>query len=319
MKKIIAVIALAACACAAWAQKAPLPGSLVVGVLKGPTGVGLIKLVDSRAALPDGASVTYQIVPSVDIMLSKLTTGEVDIAALPTNTAAKLYNGGVGYSLAAVIGNGMLSYISSDPSVSSVASLKGREIAASGQGAVPEYVFRLILQKGGLDPDKDLRLDFSRPYPEAVASLVAGKIQDAVLPEPFATMALMGNPKLRVPFDIQALYAAAGGSSTYPISVLVVKKELAAKDPARVKAFLDAVKTSIAWTKANPAEAGAVVERLEFGMKAKVAEASIPKTNYVFSGAKEARKDVEALFKVFLKENPQSIGGKLPDDAFYAF
>jgi NitT/TauT family transport system substrate-binding protein len=320
MKKFFLSLSVLLCAVGAWAQQSS-GGSdaLVIGVLKGPTGVGLVKLVDESAKLPDGTPVVYRIVPSVDIMLSKLTTGEVDIAALPTNTAAKLYNGGMGYCLAAVIGNGMLSYISSDTSVTSVMGLKGREIAISGQGAVPEYVFRLILRKAKLNPDSDVRLNFSLPYPEAVASLVAGKIQDAVLPEPFATMALIGNPKLRVPFDIQALYGAAGGSATYPLSVLVVKKDLFAKRPELVKAFLESAKASIAWTLANPAQAGAIVERLEFGMKAKVAEASIPKTNYVFLTAKEAKKDIESLFAVLLAENPVSIGGKLPDAAFYGF
>jgi len=319
MKKLIAIAAVVSIACSAWAQQSTAPDGLVIGVLKGPTGVGLVKLVDENPKLPDGTAVSYRVVPSVDIMLSKLTTGEVDIAALPPNTAAKLYNGGIGYSLAAVIGDGMLSFISADAALSAVSGLKGREIAVSGQGAVPEYVFRLILRKAGLDPDADLRLNFSLPYPESVASLIAGKIQNAVLPEPFATMALAGNPKLRVPFDIQALYAEAGGSAAYPISVLVVKKDLAAKRPDRVKAFLSMARDSIAWTKANPVEAGKLVEKLEFGMKAKVAEASIPKANYVFVSAKDAKKDIEALFSVLLKENPASIGGKLPDPAFYAF
>src|SRR5512133_3018017 len=309
MKKLLIPLFLLVFALSAWAQRSsePAQATLVIGVLKGPTGVGLVKLVDESVALPDGSTISYQVVPSVDIMLSKLTTGEVDIAALPTNTAAKLYNGGIGYCLAAVIGNGMLSYITSDPALSSVSGLKGREIAVSGQGAVPEYVFRLILRKAKLDPDKDLKLNFSLPYPEAVASLVAGRIQDALLPEPFATMALAGNPKLRVPFDIQALYGASGGTASYPLSVLVVKKDLVAKRPELVKAFLESAKASIAWTKANPAQAAAIVERLEFGMKAKVAEASIPKTNYVFQSAKEAKKDIESLFGVLLAENPVSI------------
>lgn len=319
MKKPILIASLVVLAFAAQAQSAAPSDALVIGVLKGPTGVGLAKLVDEKPALPDGTAVSYLVVPSVDIMLSKLTTGEVDIAALPPNTAAKLYNGGVGYSLAAVIGDGMLSFITADPALTSVAGLKGREIAVSGQGAVPEYVFRLILKKNGLDPDADLKLNFSLPYPEAVASLVSGRIQNAVLPEPFATMALAGNPKLRQPFDIQALYASSGGSATYPISVLVVKNGLAAKRPDRVKAFLAMARISIAWTKANPAEAGKLVEKLEFGMKAKVAEASIPKANYVFVSAKAAQKDVEALFNLLIKENPASLGGKLPDPAFYAF
>jgi NitT/TauT family transport system substrate-binding protein len=296
-----------------------LPDKLVIGVLKGPTGIGLIRLIESSDSLKNGVRISYEIAPSVDIMLAKISSGEVDVAALPSNTAAKLYNGGVPYVLGAVIGNGMLSYISSDPGIRGPADLKGKAIAVSGQGAVPEYVFRLILEQAGIDPEKDLRLDFSLAYPEAVASLIAGKISDAVLPEPFATMALAGNTGLKVPFDIQGLYAQAGGSPSYPISVLVVKKDTAAKYPAEVSALLDLAKDSIEWVKANPEKAGLSVEKLEFGMKAKIAALSIPKANYVFSTAKRSRKELEALFTLLLSRNKASLGGKLPDDAFYAF
>lgn len=301
------------------AQDAKSSSPLVVGLLKGPTGVGLARLADSQGAPAPDPAASYRIVPSVDIMLSKITTGEVDIAALPANTAAKLYNGGLGYALLAVIGNGMLSYVTADPGLTEVRALAGRKIFVSGQGSVPEYVFRMILSKNGLDPDASLSLDFTLAYPEAVAALVAGKIRDAVLPEPFATMALSGNPALRVPFDIQALYAASGGTADYPISVLVVKKETAAKRPDAVKVFLAAARESIAWTVANPADAGKIVERLEFGMKATVAEASIPKANYVFKTARDSKAEIETLFGILLRQNPASIGGKLPDAGFYAF
>ena len=98
------------------------------------------------------------------------------------------------------------------------------------------------------------------------------------------------------------------------------KKEApAAKRPEAVKAFLTAAKGSIAWTLANPADAGKVIERLEFGMKATVAEASIPKANYVFKTARESKAEIETLFGILLRQNPASIGGKLPDAGFYAF
>lgn len=292
---------------------------IVIGLLKGPTGIGLERLFQAPPVLASGRKVKVILVPSVDLMLAKLTTGEVDIAALPTNTAAKIYNGGMPYLLAAVIGDGMMSFISSDPEISSPADLRGKKIHGSGQGSVPEYVLRAILKKAELDPDKDLQLSWSLPYPEAAASLIAGKIENAYLPEPFATMALEGKPSLRSPFDVQTLWAEAGGTASYPLSVLVVGRGLAESEPSSVAHILDRAKASIEWVRANVADAAALAERLGFGIRAGVAQKSIPRSNYVFRTARASRAGIETLFAQLLAGNPASLGGRLPDDAFYAF
>jgi len=211
----------------------------------------------------------------------------------------------------------MLSILSADPTVRTVADLKGKEVHVAGQGATPDYVFRKILLSAGLDPEKDLSLRYSMAYPEMAQALIAGRVPIAVLPEPFATMALKGKPALAVPFDIQAEWSRAGGSATYPMTVLVVDAAFAAEKPAALKAILAAYKASVEWTVANPKEAGALVEKLDLGLKAPIAEAAIPRSAYVFVPAAAARADLEALYAVFLSFAPASIGGKLPDERFY--
>jgi NitT/TauT family transport system substrate-binding protein len=292
---------------------------IVVGLLKGPTGIGLELLVENPPPLPGGKKFECVILPSVDLMISKIGRGELAFACLPTNTAALLYKAGTGYALAAVIGNGMLSFLTNDASIYSAIDLRGKRIQVSGQGAVPEYVFRSIIASKGMDPLKDVELLFGMPYPEAAAALIAGKIDSALLPEPFATMALSGKASIRSPFDVQAEYALTGGAADYPISVLSVNLAFAKSDPASAKAVLAAAKASIAWVREHPAEAGALEEKLGFGLPAKTAASSIPRSNYVFKTAREARPEVESLFRRFLEHSKEFSGGNLPDDGFYAF
>ncbi|MCK7479697.1 MAG: ABC transporter substrate-binding protein [Candidatus Moduliflexus flocculans] len=128
-------------------------------------------------------------------------SGELDAAVLPVNLAAKLYASGSLYRLAAVVGMGMVSVVTTDPEVRTFEDLKGREAHVAGQGATPEYLIRTIAAARGLDPDRDLVLAFRLPYPEIAASLVAGRISLAVLPEPFATQAPGASPSARVPFS----------------------------------------------------------------------------------------------------------------------
>jgi NitT/TauT family transport system substrate-binding protein len=294
------------------------PKPIVVGALKGPSGIGMVKLFEAPPTPPDGSAVRMIAVASADLMTAKLISGEYDAGVLPINVAAKLYASGIPLELAAIVGEGMVSFLSADPSLSALADLKGKRVNVAGQGATPDYLLRSLLKGSGIDPDKDLALDYSLPYPEAAVALASGKIAFAILPEPFATMAKMRNPKLRSGIDLGALWTAQTGQPNYPMTAFVVSSKLAAERPGAIKAISEAYSASIAWVIANPTEAGALVEKLELGLKAGIAAKAIPLSAYVFTDARAARPAVEALLRVFLESAPASVGGRLPDDGFYA-
>jgi NitT/TauT family transport system substrate-binding protein len=288
-----------------------------LGTLKGPSGIGMIYLFEAPPALPGGKRLESVAVASADLMVPKLVSGEYDMAVLPINMAAKLRASGLPIQLAAVVGEGMVSFVTSDASVSSLADLRGKEVYVAGQGATPDYLMQKLLKSAGLDPAKDLRLSYSMPYPEMAAALASGKIAYAVLPEPFATVALKANPRLLTPLDLGSLWTKATGQASYPMTALVVSGRAAA-DPAAVRAVLAAVRSSIEKVKADPVAAGALVEKHDFGLKAGIAALAIPRSAYVYREAPAARPSVEALLSVFLGLAPASVGGKLPDDGFYA-
>jgi len=309
---------------AAPAAKTLSPVTLRVGALKGPTGIGMIRLFESTPALPDAATLTVEAIASADAMAARLLSGELDAAVLPVNMAAKLYNAGLPYRLLAVVGNGMVKVVTIDPSVASIADLRGRDVYVAGQGATPEFLLRTVLPKAGIDPAKDLQMIFSMPYPEIAASIVAAgsdvaaKVVLAVLPEPFATLALKGNPVARVPFSLSALWTSATGQSEYPMSVFVVRDSLVKERPGAVAAMMSAYEASIKSVLADPVAAGLLVEKFDMGLKAPIATAAIPACAFTFVTATEARPAIEALLSVFLASAPASIGSKLPDGAWYA-
>lgn len=294
------------------------PKPIAVAGLKGPSGIGMARLFETPPILPDGSVVEIVAVPSADLMTAKLISGEYDAGVLPINVAAKLYVAGVPLRLAAIVGDGMVSFLSSDPTIRSLVDLKGRKVNVAGQGATPDFLFRRLLKGAGIDPEKDLRLDYSLPYPEAAVAVAAGKIASVILPEPFASMARLANPALRSPFDLGVLWTEQTGQASYPMTGFVVSSRLAAQRPSAVRAILDAYEASIDWVVANPTKAGALAEKLELGLKAGVASTAIPLSAYVFAPAPAARPKVEALLGVFLELAPLSVGGRLPDDGFYA-
>lgn len=289
----------------------------VIAALKGPSGIALVQLFENPPTLSDGRVARMEAVGSADLMVAKLVSGEYQVAVLPINMAAKLRRSGVDLSLAAIIGNGMLSFLTNNPDIAGIPDLKGRRVDVAGQGATPEFLFRRLLKDNGLDPGKDLQLSFALGYPDMAAALASGAIESAVLPEPFVTLARMKNKALRSPIDLRELWKASTGMDDYPMTALVIRNG-SGIDRADARLILDAVHVSIEKTLRDPASAGILVGKHDLGLAPAVATAAIPRCNFVYLEAKEAKPEITALLSVFLESAPASIGGALPDDAFYA-
>jgi NitT/TauT family transport system substrate-binding protein len=276
----------------------------------------MIRLFEQPPRYP-GVTITVESLAQADLMAARFISGGAKVGILPPNMAAKIASAGTGIQIAAVLGTGMLSLLTSDTAVRRVEDLRGKTVAVAGQGATPEYVFRRILRSKGIKPDTDIGLDFSLAYPEIARSLIAGRIATALIPEPFATIARTGKPDLRQVGDIQAEWIRAGGNGNYPMIALVVDTRFAAKETALLETVLRAFKDSVDWVTANPDQAGLLVEKHGLGIRARDAAAAIPRSNYVFIPAREARPGLEALYKAFLEFSPQAIGSRLPADDFY--
>ena len=289
---------------------------LTIYSLKGSPGVGMIRLFEEPPEIR-GFNVKVEALAQADLMAARFLSGEAQVGILPPNVAAKIASSGRNIRAVAVIGAGMLSLLSADPAIRRLEDLKGKTVEVAGQGATPDYAFRKILGSNDLRPERDVSLGYSLAPPEIAQSLISGRVSTALLPEPFATMALIGKPDLVNVCDIQAEWVKVGGAGNYPMTLLVADETFASAYPGALEEISSAVKNSIEWVRSNPAEAGKLVEKYELGIKAAVATAAIPKSNYVFIPAAEAKPSLEALFSLFLENSPASIGGALPGDRFY--
>lgn len=289
---------------------------ILISVLKGPSGIGSAWMMAAPPRLPD-TDIRFVAASGADLVTAKLISGEIQGGVLPINIAAKLFNAGIPIKALAVVGNGMVKFLSTDPSVRQLSDIRGREIHIAGQKATPDYIFRFLAAEEGLNPVSDYTPLYNIAYPEMAVQLAAGKIACAVLPEPFATQAMMLNKTIKCPFSLDILWTEKTGLESYPMSLFVLSKRLADSRPDIVEALSKAYDKSIATTLADPAATGILAESLDLGMKAAVAQAAIPKSAYVFIRAAKARKSIEALLSLFLAADPQSVGGRLPTADFY--
>jgi NitT/TauT family transport system substrate-binding protein len=288
-----------------------------VAGLKGPTSIGMLPLFKNRPVFAEGFEAEYRVVQEPQIMLSRIMSGEVDIAAVPINLAAVLHSKGVPYRFGAVSGDGLLYIVSSRSDISSMEDLRGRRIYCIAQGSTPEFILRYTLDQNGIDPDNDVTIDFSFDQVSITPQLVAGKVDLAVLPEPFVSIVAAKNPAVQPVINLQEVWARSSGTgSTYPMTAVLVKAELLESNPEAVEAFFSEYADAIDWVIAHPKETGHLAEEF-MDMPAGIIASAVPRLNLHFQRPAEARSRVDELYRVLHSLAPASVGGSIPSDEFY--
>lgn len=287
--------------------------------LNGPTSIGMIKLFENPELINKNAEISITAVPSPDQVVSNLLNGDLDIAAVPTNVAAKVYNKTEGkYKLAAVNTYGVLYVLTNNTEINSIEDLKGKKISTSKKGSTPDLAFNYLLTKNGLDPEKDVELNYFTTHNELAQAVIAGDIDVAVLPQPFVTMVTMQNKDIKISLDVEKEWQKVEGeNSNLVMGCIVVKSEFANNNPEFLESFLSEYDKSVKWVNENPEEAGILVEKHGILPKAKIAELAIPKCNIVYVNAEDSKASTDAFLKILHSFDPASVGGKLPDEGFY--
>ena len=295
-------------------------GTAVVAALKGPTAMGMVKMMSDDAAKEEPAF-DFSIYASADEITPKLVQGELDIAAVPANLASVLYNNTQGQVQVLAINTlGVLYIVENGDTVQSVEDLKGKTIYASGKGSTPEYALNYMLTQNGIDPETDVTIEWKSEHSECVAALAADTTGIAMLPQPFVTSAQAQNGNLRVALDMtkewESLAAESGSDVTLLTGVVVARKEFVEQNPDLVKAFLSLYEKSVAYTEEDLEGAAALVGQYDIVPEA-VALKALPQCNITFIAGNEMKDKLSAYLQTLMDQNPKAIGGEMPGDDFY--
>ena len=288
-----------------------------VAALKGPTAMGMVKMMSDD----NGETCDFSIHAAIDEITPLLVKGEVDIAAVPANLASVLYNNTQGkVQVLAINTLGVLYIVENGSTVSSVEDLRGRTIYASGKGATPEYALNYLLTASGLDPERDVNIEFKSEHSECLASLLADEGSVAMLPQPFVTTAQMKQEGVNVVLDMTAEWDKLQEGSENPSSmitgVVVGRTDFIQEHPEAVAAFLDSYHASVDFTNANVDEAAAIIGQYDIIPEA-VAKKAVPHCSIVCIEGAEMQTRLSGYLSVLFEQNPKAVGGTLPDDAFY--
>ncbi|NLO39937.1 MAG: ABC transporter substrate-binding protein [Ruminiclostridium sp.] len=292
------------------------PEKMKVAAPAGATAISIAKPMKDTAEV-DGVAIEYEVVPTTDLIVARMTAKEADFAVIPVNLAAQLYQKKLPYKLASVVTWGNL-FIASQEQLEGWEALRGKEIYLMGKGLVPDIVFRTLLRENGLDPDKDVTLVYLSGATELAPNFIAGKAQVSMLPEPILTTVKMKKPETNIMLDLQQEWNKAFDTEKgYPQAGIFVKDELIQNAPQLVKNYLKALEEGMVWLNENPADAGLYAQELEMGLPAAVVEKSMPGNNIRYQSVANVQKELKDFFQILYDFNPATVGGVLPDDGLY--
>ena len=317
-----AVSEAASSAAASEEEEAAAPLSVTeplrIAGLKGPTTMGLVNLLSMEQAGTAAMDYDLQLYGAADEIVPLLIKGELDMAAIPANLAATLYqktSGGI--QAVAVNTLGVLYVVEQGDTVHSMADLKGRTILSTGKGTTPEYVLRYLLRKNGIDPDKDVKIEYYSEASEVTAQMAATKKDAiAVLPQPYVTAAQMKDSSLRVVLDLTREWNKVCDTQLIT-GVTVVRTAYAEEHPEEVINFLKDYQKSVDAANDDLDGTAALCEEVGVVAKAAIAKKALPKCNIVYRIGDEMKADVNAYLQVLYDASPAAVGGKLPDANFY--
>lgn len=292
--------------------------SVNIAALKGPTAVGMIKIMEDAQAQKTANNYNFTIAGAADELTAGIIKGEIDIAAIPCNLASVLYNNTEGkIRMAGINTLGVLYIVETGNSINSVEDLKGKTIYSTGLGTTPQYTLNYLLSAHGIDPEKDLTVEYKSEATEVAAILNGSEDAIAMLPQPYVTTVMMNNEKVRIALDVTKEWeAVSSDNSSVVTGVVVANKDFLENNKEAFDAFMAEYAESVKYVNENIDEAAALVEKFDI-FKAAPMKKAIPYCNIVLIQGEEMKQKAGGYLAALFAQNPKAVGGKLPDDDFY--
>ena len=179
-----------------------------------------------------------------------LAAGQVQCGNIATHTAMAFAAAGLPIKIIALLDVSMTAdAMVTDGSIASVADLKGKQVAFE-EGTTSHILLNYALAQNGMTLDDIQKVPM--PASDAGSALIAGKVPVAVTYEPYLTLAMQQNPKVKM------LYSA-GENPGLISDVFVVREDFLAEKPGQVLALLKAWDASVADYKADTAGGRAII------------------------------------------------------------
>lgn len=283
-----------------------------------PSGLPTIALASMMEETKeiDGASLHYLLPKANDAMMVEMMKGSPDIAVIPSNLAAQLYQKQGEYKILGTLTSSSFYILGQNP-LSELKELKGKKIYAFAKGLTPDIVLKTILKRNQLE--KEVNIQYLSSPIEALQMHLKDKNSFVFLTEPMITQAMLKNKEIKILFSMAEEWKKQfPETSGFPQAVLVLKKELLGKDE-----FLKELEMSLQESANflyNSPRRREVLAKYGFPFSEEALTQLLKRAGIQWTGISsvQQKENFEQYYKILMQENPKTIGGRLPEDSIYA-
>lgn len=278
--------------------------------LKDPSGWGLVKLMTDRSY---AYSVTF--CDTQDEIAEALKNGSVDFAALPVDTAVKLFNETNGeIQIVAITSTGCYHMLSKDKEIKSLTALEGRKIFVSKTEPLAQRFIAYLLDNadGGKVKAETVLADSND---EVVKKSLDEGDDTYVVPVSAAGEVLSKESETGVIIGLKGAWEKLTGSQ-FAYGCIVVRKEYAEKNPERITELREHAEVSLNFMSEEGTGGKALSESGLFENKT-IAENIIPGCAFTYIDGDDAVSCVTDTLTRLYGEDSAEIGGEIPGSGLF--
>lgn len=281
----------------------------------GLPALSLVNMMDTKKI--DNIQLNYKVEKMSDALIVDMLKREGDIAIVPSNFSAQLYNKKLGYKILGTIGWGSF-YVVSRDNINSLEELKGKEVYTFGKGLTPDLIFQSILEKKGINKNS-IKINYLSSGNEVASLYLGKKVDTIVIPEPMLSKVLSKSPTSTIVANLNDEWKNITNSDLgYPQSTLVIKEEIYETNPKFVKEFINKLTESISKLYKNSGEIVENVKRNSLSIDTSVLNKVLTRANIFYTPIIDCKEEYNNYFKILELTNKKVIGGKLPDEDIFA-
>ncbi len=322
---LVAILLFSMVSCDLFKKPNEQAPTINVYTLNGTTGFGMAKLMNDAKAGVTAKKYNFSVQADASDVTAALLNGSADIAALPTNAAANVYNKSEGGVVVLAVNTLGCLYLltNQNATVSSFEDLRGKTVYVPAQN--PTFIFTYLCQQNGLKVGEDITIN-SSTYAQPAAlkdAVAAGLVDIAVLPEPMVTIAINAAKNanngtvITNAMNLTTEWNKVSPEGSLVQGCIVVRKAFLEEHPEEVATFLTEYKASIEYLSTNIDEASQMIVDNGIFTNAGVAKKALPNCNVCFLDGDAMKSAMEAYLGILHGIAPASVGGKLPADDFY--
>lgn len=281
----------------------------------GLPALSLVNMMDTKKI--DNIQLNYKVEKMSDALIVDMLKREGDIAIVPSNFSAQLYNKKLGYKILGTIGWGSF-YVVSRDNINSLEELKGKEVYTFGKGLTPDLIFQSILEKKEINKNS-IKINYLSSGNEVASLYLGKKVDTIVIPEPMLSKVLSKSPTSTIVANLNDEWKNITNSDLgYPQSTLVIKEEIYETNPKFVKEFINKLTESISKLYKNSGETVENVKRNSLSIDTSVLDKVLTRANIFYTPIIDCKEEYNNYFKILELTNKKVIGGKLPDEEIFA-